>query len=539
MAKNGKNHVDLTVVPEATEPEALPALKEKLIDPAMQNLSVVDNPSHTENRSPFASVMLMALSAADTFLPWGTNIMSRDMQLRQFLAQEPTLSSALYSVCVRNASFEWEIVPADPEDNPKRTIKAVTDMLNNSDWGRGWQSLLIKTYVDIYSQDNGGFWELVRAKDDPESPVIMLGHLDSAKCVRTGDPEVPVIYTDRHGKDHNLKWYNVVSIEELPMPMETLFSAQMCAVSRALKMIQIVRDILVYKHEKVSGRNPRAMDFVSGVTQPEIEAAIKYAGEQANNAGFTRFPMYHIVAGIDPTNPVAHVRIDLASLPDNFSFDDEMKWYVAILAMAFGVDYQELAPLPGGQMGSSQQSEILHLKTRGKGPAAMMTLISHLMNNGGLTPKNVRFRFKFHDIEAERAKAEAGFARAKSRAIRLDSGELDPAAARKLAVEDGDLPVWLAEEMEGRTIIPPKTARQPRDAELDEEGETRAANGNNANPLTSDQVTGGGESQPQVRTKGGMSYLEGLENEELVSESDIEKEQQAFAKQLLVIKDKK
>lgn len=523
MAKQ-KPTIQLVEVPET------PKVIEKQIDPALQEKSVVDTPSVNEGRSPFGSIMLMALSAADTFLPWGTDVMARDAQLRAYVAQEPTLSSGIYSVCIRNASFEWEIVSADPTQSPKRTIAAVTTMLENSDWGRGWLRHMVKTCFDLYTQDNGAIWELIRAENNPESPVIMIAPLDSALCFRTGDPKVPILYQDRRGKWHNMQWFNVVTLEEMPVPIEKLYNTQMCAVSRALKMIQIVRDMLIYKHEKVSGRNPRAIDFVSGVTAQEVEDAIKYAEEQANNKGLLRFPNYHIVAGVDPSNPVAHERIDLASLPDNFNFDDEMKWYVAILAMALGVDYQELAPLPGGQMGSSQQSEILHLKTRGKGPAALMTLITHIMNNSGIIPRNVKFRFKFHDIEAEKAKADAAFARAKSRAIRLDSGELDPEAARKIAVEEGDLPEWLAVEMEARQIAEPApSARQPRNPGL----ANRAANNNNPNPLTTDQVTGGGEAHPQIKNKGGMASLAEYEAEIEVGEEEISMERKGLAQQLL------
>ncbi len=91
----------------------------------------------------------------------------------------------------------------------------------------------------------------------------------------------------------------------------------------------------------------------------------------------------------------------------------------------------------------------MHLKTRGKGPALIMGIIEDTIN-GGLIPANVHFRFLEQDLRSESEKANARFTRAKDRAMRLKSGELDAKAARQLAIDDGDLPEWLAGEIDLR-----------------------------------------------------------------------------------------
>jgi hypothetical protein len=184
--------------------------------------------------------------------------------------------------------------------------------------------------------------------------------------------------------------------------------------------------------------------------------------------------------GVDPTATLSHVHIDLASLPDNFDEDVSFKWYVAQLAVAFGVDYQEIAPLMTGNLGSSQQSEIMHLKTRGKGPALVMNIFENIINSG-LIPGNVKFRFLEQDVRAETEKAEARFNRGKDRSLRIKSGELDPKAARQLAVLDGDLPEWLANEVDTRA----------------ETQETKPAQ---IESLTPDQILGSMETQEEQQT---------------------------------------
>lgn len=423
---------------------------DKSFDPAVQAQSVVVPADVKQALRPQTPLLFMLASAADTMVPWGADVGARDQQLRTFYPTEPVLSSAVYSVAARDASFAWEIVPSDPRENSKNTVRAVKRMLSNVGMGLGWVRFMIKTCVDIYTQDNGAFWEVIRAADSPSAPVLSLNNLDSARCVRTGDPKTPVIYQDYKGVWHELKYYHVVSIEEMPSPIETMYNAQMCAVTRVLRLAQILKSIYIYKDEKVSGRNPRAIDFVSGVGMKEIEDATKIAKELADNQGLLRFSSHVLIPGIDPENPVSHVRVDLASLPDNFSLDEEMRWYIAILAMGFGVDYQEFAPLSSGSLGSGQQSEILHLKTHGKGPALIMSLFEHILNNSGIIPSTVQFRYKAHDARTETETATARYTRGRDRALRVQSGELDVDAARYIAVQDGDIPEWVAEDMEQR-----------------------------------------------------------------------------------------
>lgn len=415
--------------------------------------TVVDYPAPHERTGVFRTI-LMTASTADVIPAWNAyNTSTRDKLLREFYKTEPMLASGVYTATARNSSFQWEIVPSDPSVKPPRnTIRAVTKMLANADRGNGWSEFMSKICVDLYTQDNGAFIELIRLQDDPSSPVINIAHLDSQRIYRTGNPEVPIIYEDRFGRWHELKWYQVRTLEEFPMPDEEAYGTQLCAVSRCLLAAQILRDIHIYKREKVSGSFTRAIHFVGGVSQGEIDDALAWAKEQNLNLGLYRYSQPVIVPGLDPGSPVNVETIDLATLPDAFDEETANKWYVAQLAMAFGVDYQEFAPLPGGNLGSSQQADILDKKTRGKGPALIMSLIEHMMNDTGILPATVRFQFKEHDLRVETDKANAAYTRGKDRAMRLESGELDPDAAIDLAVYEGDIPEHIALQVKERGL---------------------------------------------------------------------------------------
>lgn len=521
---------------------------EKTYDPKVAQQSVVVPTDARMNLRPQSPLLFMMANAVDTTPPWGINVAARDVYLRQFYQSEPILGSAVYSASARNASFAWDIVPVDPHTKPSNTIRAAKRMLNNVAMGGGWVQFVIKTCIDLYTQDNGAFWEVIRAADDPRAPVLSLNNLDAARCMRTGDPETPVIYQDWHGKLIPLKYYHVVTIEEMPSPIETMYNAQLCAVSRVLRMAQILKSIFVYKDEKVSGRNPRAIDFVSGVSVKEIDDARKIADEMADNIGFTRFASHILIPGLDPEHAVTTARLDLASLPDNFNFSDEMQWYIAILALGFGVDYQEFAPLTGSSLGSGKQSEVLHLKTQGKGPAIIMSMFEQKLNYSGILPNTVEFKYKDHDAKTAEEEANARFTRGKDRATRLQSGELDAVAARQLAVDDGDIPEWVAADMESRGIeadittqppIQPEQAQQtPTQNQKPPQGSTPPNQQQNGVQSTPKQVQGGiNSSMKDLESHGGMRNIKPTTDPVPIEDEEIAKQRQALLETLGAMND--
>lgn len=442
----------------------------KAFNQALITQSIVDYPTVEERRQPGGGYVFNIAVQADEFTPWGIALKQRDEQLRGFWPTEPIMAGAVYKMSSRMASMGFKIVGADPDaPRPKTTIRAVERMLHSADRNNGWKEFVMKIAVDTYTQDNGAFIELIRNQNRPDSPVIGIAHLDSYRCTRTGDPNTPVIYRDRWGREHLLNWWNVQTIEEMPSPVEEMYGAQICAISRCLGVAQVIRDIRVYKREKISGQFAKSIHFVGGVTADNIEAGVTLAQEQAWNANLMRYIQPPIIATIDSEAKLSHVEVALASLPDGFDEETTMKWYIMTLALGFGVDYQEFAPLPGGGLGSSQQSEILHLKGQGSGPGTLIGVLEDTFNNH-ILPNNVLMKFEVEDARANEERANSRFLRGKDRSLRLDSGELDAKAARELAVLDGDLPIDLKEQMDKRPD--PIPVRNP-------------------DPTTADQITGG------------------------------------------------
>jgi len=374
-------------------------------------------------------------SATDSILPWGKNVLKRDQQLRDFWPSEPFLAGAFSSVCFNRASLAWEI-----RHSSTKVEQAVTDMLNSALAGSeiGWTSFELRGTQDLYGTDNGRFIELIR---DPgvdvnskfkseKAPVIGIGHLDSNNVQRTGDPEYPVLYTDRNSKIHKLKWYEVIPFSEFPSPIEKMNGVGVCALSRVIRLSQIMRSIMIYKDEKISGRQFKQMHFVSGVSKQAINDEMTRGQEEADNQGALRFVLPAIIASLDPEKPVSTATIELASLPDGFDYDQEMQWYISGLALGFGVDYQEFAPLPGGNIGSSSQSEILSRKAKAKGQSTYMKKMIESLKVYGALPRGSEFVYTDVDEQEELEKQAVRTAALEEYAISTRSFILTPEAAR-------------------------------------------------------------------------------------------------------------
>lgn len=422
---------------------------EEILDDRAIQRSVIENPDAPSSRSPVplgqgdaGQFFYLMGQYADEITPWGVRHKQRDIQLRNFITQENIFAAALGIICSRNAGFSWAL------DGPERTVNQFQRKLEMANQGRGWHNLIVQTTIDLSSQDNGAFWEIVRDRDAPSGAFLGVNHLDAARCIHTGNPEYPVIYMDMKSRLHLLPYYSVIEFAEMPAAIEQLsfYGLQYSALTRLLRKMQTTRNIDIYDYEKTGGRNARAIHMVKGITTQQIEDGLNRVMAQADNRGFMRYMPGILIGSIDPKADVGHDTINLVDLPEGYDAEEAFKQYINLIAMAFESDYQEFAPLPGGGLGTGAQSEMLHLKSRGKGPGTFMKLISHAINFH-IAPDNITFRFKEQDFEAELSDANVRLVRAQTRAVRIASMEITPQVARQLANDSGDLPAELIELM--------------------------------------------------------------------------------------------
>lgn len=430
--------------------------------------SVQVQPEPTGQSSAIWLTLALA-SAADAIVPWGKNVILRDRQLREFWPTESFLAGTVSGSSFRNSAYDWEIHASSPA-----VEQAVTDMIMTAIAGDkiGWGDFAKRFSEDLYTQDNGSFIELIRDPvmdatskfKGPMAPVIGISHLDAGQCIRTGNAEFPVLYEDRKGNTHKLTWYEIIPYSDYPSSIERMNGVGYCAVTRALRLAQIMKSIEIYKDEKIGGRHTKAVYLVSGVSRTELDDAAKRAHEQADNKGFARFMDPIVLASLDPEKPISTAVLDFASLPAGFDFDREMQWYIAGLALGFGVDFQDLAPLPGGNIGTGSQSAILDRKSSGKGPRTWMNSITESFKNYGVLPRGAKMIFNDKNEQEELEKQNIRTKAMEEAAIAINAGILSPEKAAKSLVARN---IYKATDIEGledfwQKMAEAKTSNPPK-----------------------------------------------------------------------------
>lgn len=371
---------------------------------------------------------------ADGIPAWGSgDARTRDTYLRSFLPTEPILETAFYSMCVRYACLGWKVT------GPQRMATISRNLLHSAQFGQGWLPMMLRVTQDLFGCDNGAFIEINRVEDDPRSPVIGLNHLDSGRCIRTGRDDYPVHYLDSNGDEHKLAWYQVIALSEFPSPIENARGGQVCAVSRVLRAAQVMKEINTYKRQKISGKNIPGIWLVGGVTAAAVKAAMKEHLLEQETIGNSAYLEPAIIGSRDPNATVSSTLLELASLPPGFDEEVTFRLYLIVIANAWAVDYQDFAPMPGGNLGSGHQSQILDRKSRQKGPALYMQLMEHALNWHGVIPATVSFSYGEQDMMADTEQAKLAVLRSQERKNRIESGEITLQVAAQRALDVGDL----------------------------------------------------------------------------------------------------
>ncbi len=441
---NGAGTEAVELINKATTADGVAAQKRSVVE---ENPIVGMGGDQFHARSEDFGLLWAFAAKGDGLIPWGTAPSTRDRQLRAYLPSESVLVGAVGSVTARNAAMPWVL------RGPERTRDAVFDVLMNAEFGAGWATFIGKLSWDLYSQDKGAFVEFIRTADSPSAPVIGLKHLDAARCWATGRREDPVIYRDINNKLHRLAWYQVHHMSEMPTPHEDFWGLQQCAVTRVMRASQVWRNINIYMDEKTGGRHTRAIHFVNGATDTQIKAAVAIAQGEDDAQLRERYGRIPIVTSVQRDIAVGTTTLELSGLPDGFDSEKALKEYLITLSLGFLVDFQEFAPLPGGNLGTSSQSEILAAKSRAKGPALFRKLIEHMLNRSGVLPEGVAFTYDVVDPEEDRQIVENAKVRADTVSTLVTAGVLDAEAALQLLIDAGDVPEEIAAALNTRDTV--------------------------------------------------------------------------------------
>lgn len=277
--------------------------------------------------------------------------------------------------------------------------------LRQADFGRGWDSF-VKKGVDYLRQDRGWFWEIIAPGEPmkpPTGPATGLAHLDALQCIPTGDPEWPVIYWNRLGKYHLLHHTRVVQLVDMPDGDETRPGYGLCALSRAISIVARQMRMGKYIDSSLDDVPMPGIVTATNLNENSRDKAIEHYNREQQADQRPPYGKMIWLYSMDPAYSVELKQMAFQTAPEKFDFGDYTEVDVNALALAIGVDVQELWQLTGGNIGSGTQSAILAQKSRGKTIGGLRTQLTRLIND--LLPDEYEFAFKYRDAQEDQERA--------------------------------------------------------------------------------------------------------------------------------------
>lgn len=374
----------------------------------------------------------------------------RDRYLRQFSQSESMVASAIYSMKTRIGTLNYEV------NGPPRAKKFAQELVNNPSQGMtgdSFKSIVEKLSDDLDTSDNGAFMELWKPgkpdKAPPKgAPVLGFAHLDSRLCWRSFDPEFPVWYTNPvTGQIRKLHKDRVAYTADNPQPVELARGIGFCAVSRALRMVRVFRNMQIFVDEKVGGRFTRALGAISGVSAGQVKKALQNHQDNADSKGYVVYNDIPFL--IDPStegkNDIKILLQDLASIPDGFNFRDDADLYAYILAFCWGVDAREF--WPATQSGATKaDATVQNMKARGRGIGNRIQTTEWLIRHA--LPESVEFEFDFSDDEQDELQAKITGMKLGNLSTMQRDGVINPMEYRAIAIAEGILDGKLLESLD-------------------------------------------------------------------------------------------
>lgn len=349
------------------------------------------------------------------------------------LNYESLWAGAVAIAITKVSSLSWEV----EGDIPLRTRRG-HDLLMEADAGRGWVSFISKLLQDFLLTNNGAFVEVVRQTSSADSQIIGLIPLDSTRCIRTGDPEIPVTYRDVKGRVHELQAHEILEFADMPSTRATMYGTGLCAAARAYSSIYKLACIETYISDKTSGRRPLAVHLINGLNAIQLRSILETAQSEADARGIISY-MGAIMATVPGETTPGLATVPLADFPDNFDRRDELDISALSYANNLGLDVQDIQPLTGRALGTGAQSEVLNEKAKGKGLSAFRQQFVHAINNWVL-PDLTTMVFVEKDWRDRQAQASYNKTVGEYVASSIDKGVLTPAQGLQVMVDEDAYP---------------------------------------------------------------------------------------------------
>jgi hypothetical protein len=357
----------------------------------LERQSVQVKPDATKNPYGDGGFWSYVQTRTELISPWGTR--QRELELRLW-DRHPQMWIWQGGV----AGLTKKVSSAPREIKGKNLVGYFDDVLRYANFGIGWDDFIAKGVRDFLRHDNGWYFEIIapgKPQKAPTGRVTGIAHLDSLRCYPTGDPEYPVVYYDRDGQLHLMHHTRIVHIVDMPDGDESRPGYGLCALSRYMAIATQELFLNRYMQSMLDDKPQPGYVFWKGLSEQQRKNKFE-AWRSQNNADDNLWGRVIHFESLDPANPVGAEQLTFSTAPEKFDYKVYTDLHVNAAALALGVDVQELWQLTGGNIGSGQQSEVLHAKSQGRTFGDLLTKLERELNSKVL-PDTLEFGFKRHD----------------------------------------------------------------------------------------------------------------------------------------------
>lgn len=293
----------------------------------------------------------------------------------------------------------------------KRRVNFFQDILLDSEYGAGWESMLQKLLWDFLNSDDGAYLQIIgrgdASKPLPRELVTGISVLSSAYCWPTGNPEFPIWYQDALTSEmHKLHWSRVVRFVDQPFSDPLLRGRGVCALSRAFAYVQQNITQNIYIGESMDKNPPPGLlIWKKGAKEAAVRSMwAAYNAARSQGAGGGVFgPWAEYINQADDVEVALEI-LKFSTAPEGFDPQKFEQMQATGIARALGIDPQDVLPVQGGSFGTNTQARVLDKKGSGKMLAHIYKMLERALNIRVL-PDPVKFTFKSRDTEQSQADA--------------------------------------------------------------------------------------------------------------------------------------
>lgn len=436
---------------------------------------------------PWQTMYIPSINYAPRLIPDPEDLSWDWMTRDKILSMLTRIEGAVFGSAVNTTINQLQSAMWEVESDVALRRNRAREILEKSDY---YEQLGLVAR-DFLTTNNGGFLEIIRATPSQYSRIVGFQHLDSLQCRRTRNRLKPVVYTDIEGIEHELNWWQVISIVDAKSTRVTANGMGECAAERIYKSLYKFATIERYMTEKVSGRRPQQVVFLNNISSASLESAL--VGSEASsparqterttinldpsllgdggiigaNVGggqigeIKRAYVYggvHLIP-VASNEPVVATPVAIASLPDGFDYDQECEKYAIRVAKALNIDPQDVMPISGGNFGTNTQSKVMQEKNAMYGAASLRKQWERAMQI--CTGPGSVFYLVENDIARRHNEALLAKTHTEDLAIQIDKGMITPEQAVTIKVALDELPNEFA------TVASTETVNQYSDDEAD------------------------------------------------------------------------